>query len=57
VFASTTVVARSGAEAVVVDVGVAEVFTLGVHALVGGGFLLCMATLLGFPFLIQSAAA
>jgi hypothetical protein len=50
-------VARSGAEAIVVDVGVAEVFTLGVHVLVGGGFLLRMATLLGFPFLIQSAAA
>jgi hypothetical protein len=59
VFASTTAVACSGAEVVVVDVdvGVAKVLAWGVHALVGEGFLLLAAALLVLLFLVQFVVA
>jgi hypothetical protein len=56
VLASTTTVAHSGVEAVVVHVAVVEVLVVGVHALAGEGFLLLIAALLGLLFLVQSAA-
>jgi hypothetical protein len=57
VFASTTAVARSSAESVVVDVGVLEALALGVHALAGEGFLLLAVALFGLLFLVQYATA
>jgi hypothetical protein len=54
VFVSTTVVALSGAEVVVVDAAAAEALALRVHALAGEGFLLLAAALLGLLFLVQS---
>jgi hypothetical protein len=59
VFASTTAMARSGAEAVVVDVAVTvtEALALGVHALADKGFLLLIVALLGLLILVQSADA
>jgi hypothetical protein len=57
VVASTTAMVSSGAvEAAVVDVAVAKALALKVHALVGEGFLLLAAALLGLPFLVRSAA-
>jgi hypothetical protein len=54
---STTIVALSGTEAVVVDVAVTEVLALRVHALAGDGFLLLITALVGLLFLVQSVAA
>jgi hypothetical protein len=57
VVASKIVAMSSGAaEATVVDVAVAEALVLGVHALVGEGFLLLAAALLRL-FLVRSVAA
>jgi hypothetical protein len=50
-------VAHSSAEVVVVDVGVADVLALGVHALAVEGFLLLVAALLGLLFLVQFGTA
>jgi hypothetical protein len=57
VLSSTTVVACSGAEAVVVGVTAAKALALGVHALAGEGFLLLAIALLGLLFLIQTVVA
>jgi hypothetical protein len=57
VVASTTIVSRSGAEAVVVGVAVAKALALGVHALASEGFLVLTVALLGLLFLVQSDAA
>jgi hypothetical protein len=48
VFASTTAVACSGAEVVVVDVAVAEALALGAHALAGEVFQLLATTAVGY---------
>jgi hypothetical protein len=57
VLASTTTVAHSGAEAVVVGVAAAKGLALGVHSLAGEGFLLLATTLLGLFFRVQSTTA
>jgi hypothetical protein len=57
VFVSTTVVALSGVEVVVVDAAAVEALALRVHALAGEGFLLLAAALLGLLFLVQSTTA
>jgi hypothetical protein len=57
VLSSTTVVACSGAEAVVVGVAAVKAIALGVHALADEGFLLLATTLLGLLFLIQTIVA
>jgi hypothetical protein len=51
VFVSTTVVALSGVEAIVVVASVVEVLALRIQALAGEGFLLLVAALLGLLFL------
>jgi hypothetical protein len=50
---STTAVARSSVEAVVVDATVVEALALGIHALAGEGFLLLVALCLGCSFLLN----
>jgi uncharacterized membrane protein len=56
VFVSTTDVALSGMEVVVVDVAMVEALASRVHALVGKCFLLLVAALLVLLFLVQSVA-
>jgi hypothetical protein len=55
--ASTTIVVRSGVEAVVVDVAVAKALALGVHALADEGFILIAVALHGLLSLVHSTVA
>jgi hypothetical protein len=54
---STAIVMLSGAEAVVIVSTVVEVLALRAYALVGEGFLLLTAALIGLLFLVRSVAA